>query len=59
MEILHGNFDKCSNDYDVDKTIKEKIVSINQLNLDEDFPTRNMLSTLGPKQNDIIMKHPD
>ena len=33
--------------------IQEKNVSINQLSLDKDFPTRNMLSTLAPKQNDI------
>ena len=53
MEILQGHVDKPSNDYDVDEMIQEKNVSINQLNLDEDLPTRNMLSALAPKQNDI------
>ena len=49
-----GHVDKSSNDYDVGKMIKEKNVSINhQLNLDEDLPTRNMLSTLAPNPNDI------
>ena len=33
--------------------IKEKHVSIDQLNSDEDLPTRNMMSTLAPKQNDV------
>ena len=53
MEILQGHVDKPSNDYDVDKEIQEKNISINQLNLDEDLPTRNMLSILAPKQNEI------
>ena len=48
-EILQGHVDKPSNDYNVDKMIKEKNVSVNQLNLDEDFPTKNMLSTLALK----------
>ena len=33
--------------------IKEKNVSINQLNLYEDFPTGNVLSILAPQQNGI------
>ena len=33
--------------------IKEKNDSFKQLNFDEDLPTRNTLSTLAPKQNDI------
>ena len=33
--------------------ITEKNDSFNQLNLDEDLPTRNTLSTLVPKQNDL------
>ena len=33
--------------------IKEKNDSFNQLNLHEDLPTRNTLSTLAPKQNNI------
>ena len=53
MEMLQRHVDKPSNDYNVDKMIKERNVSVNQLNLDEDFTTRNMLSTLAPKQNDI------
>ena len=53
MEILQGHVDKPSNDYNVDKEIQEKNISINQLNLDEDLPTRNMLSILAPKQNEI------
>ena len=53
MEILQGHVAKPSNGYDVDEMIQEKNVSINQLNLDEDLPTRNMLSALAPKQNDI------
>ena len=53
MEILQGNVDKLRNDYDVDKTIQGKNVSSNQLNLDKDLLTRNMLSTLAPKQNNI------
>ena len=40
---------------DIDKVIKEKDDSFNQLNLDEDLPTRNRLSTLAPKKNDIEM----
>ena len=52
-EILQGYDDKPSNNYDVDKMIQKRNDSFNQLNLDEDLPTRNMMSTLGPKQNDI------
>ena len=33
--------------------IKKETDSFNQLNLDEDLPTRNTLSALAPKQNDI------
>ena len=51
--ILQGHVDKPSNDYDVDKMIKEKNDSFNQLNLDDDLSTRNTLPTLAPKQNDI------
>ena len=53
MEMLQRHVDKHSSDYNVDKMIKERNVSVDQLNLDEDFTTRNMLSTLAPKQNDI------
>ena len=53
MEMLQRHVDKTSNDYNGDKMIKERNVSVNRLNLDEDFTTRNMLSTLAPKQNDI------
>ena len=35
--------------------VKEKNDSFKQLNLDEDLPTRNALSTLASKQNDIKM----
>ena len=52
-EILQGHVDKASNDYDVAKMIKEKNDSFKQLNFDEDLSTRNTLSTLAPKQNDI------
>ena len=52
-KILQGHVDKASNDYDVDKMIKEKNDSFKQLNFDEDLPTRNTLSTLAPKQKDI------
>ena len=52
-KILQGHVDKAGNDYDVDKMIKEKNDSFKQLNFDEDLPTRNTLSTLAPKQNDI------
>ena len=31
----------------------EKNVSTNQSNVDGDLPTRNMLSTLAPKKNDL------
>ena len=34
-------------------TTEKKNDSFNQLNLDEDLPTRNTLSTLAPKQNDL------
>ena len=33
--------------------IKEKNDSFKQLNFEEELPTRNTLSTLAPKQNDI------
>ena len=53
MESLRGHVDKPSNDYDVNKMIKEKNDSTNQSNVDGDLPTRNMLSTLAPKKNDL------
>ena len=53
MESLPGHVDKPSNDYDVNKMIKEKNDSTNQSNVDGDLPTRNMLSTLAPKKNDL------
>ena len=53
MESLRGHVDKPSNDYDVNKMIKEKNDSTNQSNVDWDLPTRNMLSTLAPKKNDL------
>ena len=33
--------------------VKEKNDSFKQLNFEEELPTRNTLSTLAPKQNDI------
>ena len=50
LEILQGHDDKPSNNYDIYKMIEKRNYSFNQLNLDEDLPARNMLSTLPPKQ---------
>lgn len=52
MEILEGHIGISSNDYDLDKMINEKKVSLNHVNPD-DLLTRIMLPTLAPKQNDI------
>ena len=52
-EILQEHDNEPSNNYNVDKMIKKENDSFNQLNLDDDLPTRNTLSTLAPKQKDI------
>ena len=55
MEILQGHVDKPRNESSIDKMIKKKNVSNNQLNLGGDFPIKNLLETLVPKQSVIKM----